>query len=446
MTEETMRKLEKATAFVYPKLHHVFQFLAKQGIAMAGNMLYGLLCVRMLPVPEYAKFAVLFGFMGSLTTLLDVGISGTLNPLVGGQISNLPLIANYVASIRKIALRLYLVVAPIAAVVFILLVRRQHWSVLVVGQMVVALLVTAWFARVSAAYGAVLILRRDRNRYYREQIIGSLGSLILLILFWTFHRVNIYVGVLLNVAQILYLASRYYRRARELLGVEGQPSAAQEKNIVRLALPNAPSTLFYAIQGQIMLMLITVFGHNASSIANIGALSRLGQILMVLGPMNAILVEPFFAKLERIRLRRIYVLSAGLVAAGLAVFSALAFLFPAAFLWILGPHYRQLGFEVGLVILSSSIQYLGGFLWIIHSARRFVYWWVTIANIFLVLVVEVLFIWKIDLSLMRNLLFLNIATALTSLAVNLSCGVYGFLRGGQTMHRPELREGLESGA
>jgi len=446
MTERMMSKLEQARAFLLPKLRHVMHFLTKQGIAMTGNMLYGLLCVRMLPIASYAQFAVLFGFMGSLTTLLDIGMSGTLTPLVGEQIANLPLIASYVASIRRIALRMYLVVAPIAGLVFVFLVQRQHWGALVVAQMVVVLLVTAWFARVSSAYGAVLILRRDRSHYYRAQIIGSLGSLSLLVVFWAFHSVNVYVGILLNVAQTLFLAFFYYRRARELLGVKGQPNTSQEKAIVRLAMPNVPSTVFYAIQGQVMLMLITVFGHSVSSVANIGALSRLGQILVLFSQMNIILAEPFFAKLEQSRLRRIYILAAGLVAVGAAAFSALAFLFPEVFLWILGPHYRQLRLEVGLMVLSSSIQYLGGFLWVVHSSRRFVYWWVTIANIALILAVEVLFIWKVDLSVVRNVLILNVASALASLAVTLSCGVYGFLRGGQQLHRPELHQGLEPGS
>jgi O-antigen/teichoic acid export membrane protein len=437
--------LERAKSFLSPKLQQVFHFLTKQGIAMAGNMLYGLLCVRMLPIPSYAKFAVLFGFMGSLTTLLDIGISGTLTPLVGEQIANLPLIASYVASIRRIALRMYLVVAPVAAIVFVLLVHRQHWGELVVAQMVVALLVTAWFARVSSAYGAVLILRRDRSRYYRTQIIGSLGSLALLVIFWALHSVNVYVGILLNVAQTLFLAFSYYRRARQLLGVKGHPSPQQEKAIVRLAMPNAPSTIFYSIQGQIMLMLITVFGHNVSSVANIGALSRLGQILILFSQMNVILVEPFFAKLQLARLKRIYLSALGLVLIGVSGFSALAFLFPEAFLWILGPHYSQLRVEVGLMVLSSAIQYLGGFLWVVHSSRRFVYWWVTIANIALTLGVEVLFIWKFDLSVVRNVLILNVASAVVSLMVNLSCGVYGFWRGGQKLLRSELHEGLESG-
>ena len=430
-----MTRLEEAKSFLLPKLRQVFHFMTKQGIAMAGNMLYGLLCVRMLPIPSYAQFAVLFGFMGSLTVMLDIGISNTLAPLVGEQISNLPLIANYVASIRRITTWLYLFVAPIAALIFVLLVRRQHWGASTVAQMVVVLLVTAWFARVSSSYGSVLILRRDRSRYYRAQIIGSLGSLTLLVVFWALHRVNIYVGILLNVAQIVYMATSYYRRARELLGVAGKPSRQQEKAIVRLAMPNFPSTIFYAIQGQVMLMLITVFGHGTTGVANVGALSRLGQILVLFSQMNPILVEPFFARLKESRLKRTYLISVFMIASCASAFAMSAFLFPQVFLWILGPKYNQLRLEVGLMVLSSSIQYVSGFMWVIHSARRFVYWWNNIAIIVLTLTVQAGFVWKVDLSSVRNVLTLNIMSALASLVVIIACGFYGFWRGPQKMDR-----------
>jgi hypothetical protein len=429
-----MSEVHKAKAFLLPKLRQVFHFLTKQGIAMSGNLLYGLLCVRMLPVPDYAKFAVLFGYMGSLTVLLDIGISGTLAPLVGEQIDNLPLIANYVASIRRIALKLYLIVAPVAFVIFILLVQKQHWGMLVVGQMLAVLLVTAWFARVSSSYGSVLILRRDRNNYYLAQIIGSLGSLALLVIFWLFHSVNIYVGILLNVAQVTFIAAFYFRRARQLLGTSGTASSAQEKAIVRLAMPNMPSTIFYAIQGQITLMLITVFGHNASSVADIGALSRLSQILVVFSQMNPILVEPFFARLPASRLKRTYLLTVVLITVCAAIFSTLAFLFPGVFLLVLGHKYQTLRVEVGLVILGSAIRYVSGFLWVVNSARRFVYWWNNVSNIVCTLLVQVVFLWKFDLSTVRNVLLFNIASALVALIVVAACGVYGFIYGPQKIH------------
>lgn len=428
-----MTVLQKATAFLIPKLSQVFHFLAKQGIAMAGNLLYGLCCVRMLPKTDYAIFAVLFGFMGSLTVLQDIGISGTLAPLIGEQIDNLPLIANYVASLRRIAMQLYFLVAPVAAIVFTLLVRPRHWGFSIVAQMLCVLLVTAWFARVSSSYGSVLILRRDRNHYYRIQMIGSLGSLALLLLFWAFHQMNVYVGILLNVAQVLFTAFSYYRRARQLLGVKGHADPQKQKAIIRLAMPNFPASIFYAVQGQITLMLITVFGHNAASVANVGALARLGQILVLFAQMNPILVEPFFARLQAARLARVYLGAVVLVTLFAAAFTASAFLFPQIFLWVLGAKYGNLRFEVGLQVLSSSLAFVSGFLWVINSSRRFVYWWNTVFNISLTLLVQAIVIWKFDLSSVSHVLILNVASATASLLICITCTIYGFWRGPQKM-------------
>src|SRR5208283_2436904 len=102
--------------FLVPKVHRVIEFLASQGIALAARLFYGFLCLRLLPIPEYAKFAVIFGFLGTLAVLMDIAFSSTLLPLVGERIDDRKLIADYVASLRQLARRLYLVVAPAAVI------------------------------------------------------------------------------------------------------------------------------------------------------------------------------------------------------------------------------------------------------------------------------------------------------------------------------------------
>lgn len=429
-----MNRLAKAKAYFLPKVRQVGHFFLKQGLAISCNLLYGLLCVRLLPVPEYAKFAVLFGFMGSLTVLLDVGVSATLAPLVGDQIGNLQLIADYVAAIRRLAVRVYLIVIPLAIPAFFFLVRKQSWGFWVVAQMVVALICIAWFARVSGSYGAVLILRRERSYYYRIQILGSLGSLTLLLLLWASHSVNIYACVLLNVAQTIFIATSYFRRAKSLLGVKGHSSHASEKLIMRLAVPNLPDNLFYAMQGQITLMLITLIGHT-SGVASVGALNRISQILVFVSQMNPILIEPFFARMPVARVKQTYLLVAGIVAVGSAAFVSLAYFFPELFLWILGPHYKQLRLEVALVVLASGIRYFASVLWIMHSARRFVYMWVSITNIVCTLLVQAYFITTHDLSTVRGVVLLNVYSAFVTLGVTIACGIYGFWHGPQKIDR-----------
>jgi O-antigen/teichoic acid export membrane protein len=423
-----MTEVNKLKGFLIPKLHQIAQFLMKQGIVMAGNLLYGLLCVRLLPIADYAKFVVVFGIQGTLVVLMDVGISGSLIPLVGERVEDRQLIADYLASLRQLAHWLFAIVAPLTVIAYPFFVRSRGWSWQAVTAMVVILLVSIWFARVGAAYGSVLIIRRDRGNWYRAQMVSSLGTLALLLAFWALHWLNAFSAILINVAGILSIAFTYFLRARQLLGVNGHPSREKRRAIIHLTMPATPGVIFYALQGQISLLLITVFGHTAA-VASVGALGRLAQIFTLLLQMNPLLIEPYFARLPRNRLKSNYL---GAIAAvggiGLA-FIALAWVFPEAFLWILGPKYAGLHYEVLLVMIGSAFRLVAGLAAAINGSRRFNYWWHNFSTIVLTLAVQGIFLWKSDLGSVQAVLWFGIASSAASMVVNLLCAVYGFVRG-----------------
>ncbi len=416
------------------RFRHLYQFLTRQGIASIGNVVYGLLCVHLLPVTDYAKFAIIFGFLGTLVVLMDTLTTGTIAPLVGDRLGDHQLIADYIDSSRHILTVVYLALAPIFALVLLFVLRQHQWSLFDNLQIIAAILFITWFARVGGSYTTVLLLLRDRAYFYRIQILGSLGSLTLLCAAWTVHMLNIYVCVLLNCAQILYQSVSIYWRARHLLRVKGHANSAMQRQIVHLALPSAPGSIFYALQGQIMLLLLVLLGHGTRGIANLGALSRLGQILVLLSMLNPVFVEPYFARLQKKQVLPRYLAAILIGVLGLGIFCISAFLFPEVYLLILGPHYKSLHLEVGLMILGSSVVFLGGNMHTMHVSRRFVYWWNNIANIALVLSIEAYCIWRFDMSVLRNLLLMNVATSAASLLIQILTGIYGFTFGPQKMH------------
>jgi len=419
------------TALV-PKLHRVFEFIASQGLATAGNLFYGFLCVRLLPLSGYAKYAIAFGFMGSLTVLMDIGVSSTLLPLIGERIDDRKLIADYVASVRQLAHRVFLLVVPVAIVAFPLIVRRQHWTWEADAGIISIILVAGWCARVSGTYGAVLIVRRDRTMWYRVQIISSYGTLALLGMFWAGNCLNAISAILINVAGMAFVSVAYFFRAHRLLGVSGHASREKRRAIVHLALPSIPNAIFYAWHGQIALVLITFFGRTPA-VASLGALSRFAQMFLLLAQMNPLLIEPHFAKLPRALLKRNYVLALAAAGSVCVCVSGLAARFPELYLWVLGQKYSGLRFEVLLVVLGSSIYYLQGVMWTIHSSRRFVYWWNNSAVICVTLAIEIFFIVRVDLSTVRAVLTMNLATAAGSLFLSILTGAYGFARGPRTI-------------
>jgi len=422
--------IQTAKVFFLPKLHRVAEFLFSQGITIACNLLYGLLCIRLLPIGEYAKFVVVFAIQASLMVLLDVGISGSFIPLVGERIEDRQLIADYVASLRQIAHWLFAIAAPITVVAFPLLVRNRHWSWQVVTAMVAIVLVSAWFARVGSSYGSVLIVRRDRYRWYQAQVFSSLGALVLLGIFYAFHRFGAFTAILISVAKIIWVAIVYYRRTNQLLGVKGTPSKEKRTAIVQLTLPAVPGVVYYALGGQISVFLITIFGRTAA-VASVGALSRLGQIFTLLSPMNAILIEPYFARLPRKRLKSHYLIAVAAAVACGAGAIALACIFPGLFLWVLGPKYAGLRTEVILVIVAGAILLVGGVTASINNSRRFVYYAFVLTDNIITLFVQAIFIWKVDLSTVRAVLWFNIATITPTFIIGILTTFYGLARGGR---------------
>jgi hypothetical protein len=186
--------------------------------------------------------------------------------------------------------------------------------------------------------------------------------------------------------------------------------------------------MYFALQGPLSVMLITIFGRTAG-VASVGAVSRLAQPFTLFAQMNPLLIEPYFASLPKQRLKSHYFAAvAAATCFGLAVV-ALARLFPAAFLWILGPKYAQLRFEVMLVMITGSMGLVGGIMATINGARRFVYYWDNVTRNILTLLVQIVFIWKADLSNVRTVLWFGVASGLPSLLLQALVALYGFARG-----------------
>jgi len=414
------------------RLVRVLHFLTAQGLTVVGNLLYGLLCVRLLPVADYAKFVVLFGVQGSLITLMDANLTATVLPLVGDRVDDLQLIADYVASLQQLSQWVYGVVGLCLVFVFPFLVSHRGWSHMTVLTMIVTLLVSTWFIRLGSAYGSVLIIRRDRDMWYRGQLIASLGTLLLLVGCWAAHLLSAFAAILINVSGIVFIGVFYFLRSRKLLLVRGQASREKQRAIYKLALPNIPQAVFFAVQGQVSLFLMTIFGRTGA-VAGIGALGRLGQIFALFGYFNPLFIEPYFAKLPKSRLKRNYAVALLLAATVCTSAWLTAVAFPGMFLWVLGKQYRGLHHEMMIAMLASAISAFSSVLWGIHSARKFVYWWTNICSVVLILLVQVLFIVKGDLGSMQTVLRLNLCTNAASLLINAVTGVYGLLRGARNV-------------
>jgi hypothetical protein len=217
-----------------------------------------------------------------------------------------------------------------------------------------------------------------------------------------------------------------YRRSSQSYIQEplrSQPKCNAE--MLRYLSPIIPSAVFVALQGQILIGIIAVLG-STQNIAEVSALGRISQLFVILGAFNAVFVEPYIARIPLSLLSRRYLQILGVAIGIAAAITTVGFVFPRPLLWLLGQNYSGLQKEIGWVVLNGCLCYLGGVLWTMHAARRWIFWWSTIVYIVSTVLVQAVCIAKMDLSHTLSVIWFGLITALVGLGLQISVGIYGF--------------------
>ena len=424
------RNISRICAYIVPKAKILLKFLLAQGTSSAINMLYGLMCIRILAVEEYSKYVVVFTVQSTITVLMDSGITGTIIPLIGERVNDNQLIADYIASLRALAHVLFAVVGGGVLFAFPKIIEARKWGNSSSCVILFIFLALTWFSRVTSAYGSVLIVKKDRRFWYKTQIYSSVIMLIALMLVCRVDKMTAISAMLINLGGIVFTAAMFYRRSRYHLNVKGVKRWNMQKSIIQLASPSIPGVIFYSFQGQVGVYALAFMGKS-ESVAGIGALSKVCQVTNYVSSMNPVLVEPFFARLEK----RKVIKNAAIILSFASVFSCASMLFvkvfPEAFLWIIGPKYRGLRQEIFLAVIPGIMSLLGGMVASINSARRFNFYRFNVANIVMTIGVQIICVAKMDLSSLYSVLCFNVATGIPGFILVFLTLIYGLRFGGR---------------
>ena len=400
------------------------QFLTGQVVIQALNFLTGFLLLRWLSVTAYAQFSVAFAFQSTLGMLIDLGFSNSIVALVGDRGSDAEVVGRYIRSARHFRNRMYGVMVIVSMAAFPLITRSQPWpfstKVLLFAAILASLFFQGW-----GMYAAPLLINGRIKEYYQAQVFAAAGRLCCCFVLFETATLSAWTSAWVGAAALATTGLVYRKKSVRLISEPHQSDPIFNKEMIGYLAPLIPGVVFTAFQGQISLALITIFGHT-KSIAEVAALGRLGQLFAVLAAVNSVLIEPNIARLSPIAFKKRYVqviFVAVLMAIGI---STIGFLFPRPLLWLLGKNYSQLQREVGWVVLSSCISYVSGVLWTMHSARKWIWWWGTIAYISLLVVSQTIGIAVLDLSSTMNVVYFGVLVSCTVLVVHLLNAVYGF--------------------
>lgn len=364
----------------WPRFEHwgvkLGEFFLAQGLLQILMFLAGFALLRWMPKAEYALLTFAFSVQGMMMTAVDLGIVGAIVPLVGARVGDRRVVGHYVAAGRQLRWWLVPVTLLVGGGMYLYGIQRHaigFWSgtvllLLILGAVVISLLM--------ALPGAVLVANQ-RLRFAHSLWIGSYTVRVLVYgaaYMFGFLSAQLAVGLttVLNGVQAVWT-----RRAAGALFIEprsedGNAVKVARAEILRFVRPQLPILLFNAMQGQIMILVVAFMG-TTSGLADVGALSRLGQLFSFTPLLLSWIVQPYFARLgaDLVLRRWVQVMTGGV--ACLALVAIAGFLFPEPFLWLLGPKYGSLSQEIGWMLAASVLGVGQALVSNLSAARKWVY-------------------------------------------------------------------------
>lgn len=402
----------------------VGNFAFVQAAVQVIGFLSGILLIRHLDQREYAYFTIANTMQGTLNVLADIGISIGLVS-IGGRVwqdrSRFGQLVNTALGLRrKLGAVAVVIVTPI---LYFMLVKNGA-SVSYTAILIVAVLAGLAVQLSIGVLSVVPRLRSDIGKIQTIDMVGAVGRfLALLVLMYLFLNgaVALAIGSVTLLLQY-WMLRRYVAGVIDLKAPENSEDREAMRGFIRSQAANA---VFFCLQGQITIFLISIFGREVSSIAEVGALGRLAMIFAVLSNLLANVFAPAFARCQSLRkLGWQYAVIVGGVAFFSLLIIAAAVFFPSQFLFVLGSKYAHLERELLLMVAGAVITAMAGTLWSLNAAKAWIAGsWLYIP---LTLATQLALIPYTDFSSVTGVLTFNLVSAIPSLLLNLVLSYRGF--------------------
>jgi O-antigen/teichoic acid export membrane protein len=379
-------------------------FGSVQMVIQAVGFLSGIIIVRHLSKPDYALFSIASAMMATMGMLADSGVSAGLYAIGGGiwqdnhRMGKLLRTALNLRSIFAIASTV--IVTPI----LVWMLAKNQATALTIA-IITPVVVFGFLSTLSGSLLSVVLSLRQKLR--EIQSIALMAALLRLTILAaaSFMVLDARVATIVSIAGVVFHTGRLHSLVRTSIEWNAPPDADYRQQILRIVQKQAPLTLYFCIQSQVAMWLISIFG-TAHGVAEVGALSRFGMIFAFGSSLMNSIVMPRFARCQSSELLRarfsqiigIYVLLAGAIV-------ACGTLIPNAFLWLLGAKYGNLQSEVGLVLLGSGLSALGLNLFSLVTCKG----WIppAVISIPLEILAQITLIFVLDISSVRGILLLN---------------------------------------
>jgi len=385
--------------------------VAVQAMGVAG----GILLVRSLSKTEYAYFTLAFSMQATMSILADSGIGIALSSIGGRVWQDRERFGELINTALR--LRRYLAVVAVVAVAPILvwLLIRSGSPGVYAGIITLTVLIGLNYQLLS---GVLMIVPRLHSQIQRVQTLDALAAavrLVLLIIAY-FIFLNAAVAIWATIVSVMVQYGLLKRWASEKIDTSAPVNKEDQTAMLGIVKHQAPNAVFYCIQGQLTVWLISVFG-NTQSIAEIGALGRLSVIFSIINATMASVVLPAFARSQSPRDLRVryFQVVGGFCLLGMSLIGAAA-LFPDQILWVLGSKYANLRQELLLMMVMAAFSAVISAMWSLNATKAWIrYSWLNIPSVVLT---QIILLTVLDVSTVRGVILFGILSLVPNFLLN----------------------------
>ena len=399
------------------------KFISVQLIVQALGAASGIFLVRTLDQTQYAYYTIALTMQTTMSLLADMGISVGLSAIGGkvwqdkyrfGQLINTAMQLRY--SLAGISV---IVVTPILIWMLIKNGASISYGILIL----IVVLVGLNFQLTTDILGVVPRLHSQIRRVQNLDLFSAVIRLVLLgVAYLTFLDAAVAIGIVsIGLGVQRFILGRWVTDSIEtkaLINIEDRKFISAKVKAL------APNAIFFCIQGQLSIWLISLFG-TTENIAEIGALGRLGIIFTIINPIMNTIVSPSFARCQsKGILRRRYFQIISLLFLFLAAIGILAVLFHRNILGLLGNQYADLKTEFFLLLISASLNSIIQIIAYLNATKAWVqYAWV---EIIIRICLQIILLLVIDISTVKGILLFGLFSQLSPLTVSILRSYLGF--------------------
>ena len=348
------------------------EFALSQGVAQSAGMISGLIYVRLMPIDEYALYAMALSSLTFVAIGGDVGLTGSLSYFWRQSDSDGNVIEPIIAVVQRLRSVFFVLASFVCGAFLLKTATERHFSMITVLACFGLVVATAWSQ--LRAFLDVQLMRLQglqRESYYCEAA-GSITRLLAAVVMIATGITTALFGLaggLLGSLSILAALKSFMRTPRG----NSQPIARETwRKVLYYITPTFPTTLVYIAEVPLLLWLTLTFGGKAP-LAETFAVGRIGAIYGLLTIFIGAVVAPRLARVSNdahfARMMGLFLLALVFVSAAA---TTVAYLTPSALLLLIGPNYAHLEKQVVLMIAGSSISVLTAFLSTANRLRGWV--------------------------------------------------------------------------